>query len=215
MPRETSSEIKKNSIFDLFADDFSLDPSTAHPKLILSSDDRVVVVGSVRQNIPDGAQRFDVVMAVLGREGFASGRRYWEVSVGQRNCYGVGVASGSAQRRGRISFNPRNGYWGIMKNRRDQVFAMATPHVPLNLRTQLHSVGVLLDYEEGQISFYNPNTRSHIYTFSHNAFEGKLFPFILSCEDTAKDDGPIIISPAPEDVSWLEKLGGKSSKSPP
>ncbi|XP_048867499.1 putative leucine-rich repeat-containing protein DDB_G0290503 [Brienomyrus brachyistius] len=197
-------ELNEENDFKIKTDDFSMDPSTAHPKIILSSNNRVVVVGSVRQKIPDSAQRFDVIMAVLGKQGFASGRHYWEIHVGQRSCYGVGVALGSAQRQGSVSLNPNNGYWGIIKNRRDQVFAMATPRVPLNLRTLPHSVGVLLDYKKGQLSFYNSDTRSHIYTFTGNAFNGKLFPFILSCEDGAEDDGPIILSPAPEDVSWLE-----------
>ncbi|CAM2101608.1 unnamed protein product [Caretta caretta] len=57
----------------------TLDPDTAHPQLVLSADGKGVRRGHEQRDLPDNPERFDSVLSVLGREGFASGRCYWEV----------------------------------------------------------------------------------------------------------------------------------------
>ncbi|XP_069505735.1 E3 ubiquitin-protein ligase TRIM39-like isoform X2 [Ambystoma mexicanum] len=62
-----------------FADEVTLDPSSAHPWLIVSEDGRNVRLGDRDQELPDTAQRFDPHLYVLGRKKLSSGRHYWEV----------------------------------------------------------------------------------------------------------------------------------------
>lgn len=59
--------------------DITLDPYTAHPRLIISPDGKQVYCGERHQQIPDNPERFDRVVCVLAQQGFNSGRHYWEV----------------------------------------------------------------------------------------------------------------------------------------
>lgn len=59
--------------------DVTLDPLTAHPRLLISDDGKQVRCWDRYQPVPDGPERFDRVVCVLGRQAFSSGRHYWEV----------------------------------------------------------------------------------------------------------------------------------------
>lgn len=59
--------------------DITLDPNTAHPRLIVSMDGKQVHCGDRHQQVPDNPERFDRVVCLLARQGFRSGRHYWEV----------------------------------------------------------------------------------------------------------------------------------------
>uniref|UniRef100_A0A8C0GG59 Zinc finger protein RFP-like n=1 Tax=Chelonoidis abingdonii TaxID=106734 RepID=A0A8C0GG59_CHEAB len=62
----------------------TLDPETAHPKLLLSDDRKSVSLGGTQQNLPNNPERFDYWSCVLSCEGFTSGRHCWEVEVRDR-----------------------------------------------------------------------------------------------------------------------------------
>ncbi|MGH0158509.1 UNVERIFIED_CONTAM: hypothetical protein FKN15_035575 [Acipenser sinensis] len=155
--------------------DVTLDPYTAHPSLILSEDEKQVRLGGTRQTLPDNPQRFDPVVNVLGRQGFTSGRHYWQVDVGEKTKWELGVARESINRKGKITRSLKNGLW-IMWLRDGEYTALASPSITLPLSVKPRKVGMYLDYEEGQLSFYNVETRSHIYTFT-DTFTEKLYPY--------------------------------------
>ncbi|KAM9500841.1 butyrophilin subfamily 1 member A1-like [Clarias gariepinus] len=74
--------------------------------------------------------------------------------------------------------------------------ALADPSVPLTLRKKVEKVGVFVDYEEGLVSFYDVNSRSHIYSFTGQTFTEKLYPlFDPWLNDGGKNAAPLIISP--------------------
>ncbi|KAK6468549.1 hypothetical protein HHUSO_G33270, partial [Huso huso] len=174
--------------------DVTLDPDTANPYLILSEDRKQVSDGDTRQNLTDNPERFDPVVSVLGRQGFTSGRHYWEVEVGEKAQWYLGVARESINRKGKIQLDPNNGYWTVWQ-RDGEYKALADPSISLILSVKPRKVGVYLDYEAGQVSFYNVETRSHIYTFT-DTFTEKLYPYF--CPSTNKDGknaAPLIILP--------------------
>ncbi|XP_048039338.1 E3 ubiquitin-protein ligase TRIM11 isoform X2 [Megalobrama amblycephala] len=73
--------------------DVTLDLDTANPYLILSDDGKEVSHGDIKQDLPDNPERMDYIACVLGKEGFSSGRFYFEVQVKENTDWTLGVAS--------------------------------------------------------------------------------------------------------------------------
>ncbi|XP_041075906.1 butyrophilin subfamily 1 member A1-like [Polyodon spathula] len=167
------------------SDDVTLDPDTANPDLILSEDEKRVRCGYERQDLPNYPKRFDGWWCALGREGFTSGRHYWEVEVGGLRDWRLGVTRESAQRKGYKSLNTESGFWTLRLERGSELKALAVPYMPLPMSLIPQKVGVYLDFEEGQLSFYNVERRSHIYTFT-DTFNEKLYP-LFGTVDITKD----------------------------
>ncbi|XP_063043673.1 zinc-binding protein A33-like [Engraulis encrasicolus] len=157
--------------------DVILDPDTAQPSLILSADGKQVTHGYVRQNLPDTPKRFNPVVIVLGREGFSSGKFYYEVQVKGKTGWTIGVARESVNRKGHIIYEPENGYWGIW---------LRGPQ----------SVGVSVDYDAGLVSFYDADCGDHIYSFTNVSFTEKIYPFFSPYLNVGGENAePLVISP--------------------
>ncbi|KAM4643569.1 butyrophilin subfamily 1 member A1-like [Amazona ochrocephala] len=158
-----------------FEVDVTLDPTTAGPEVILSEDLKEASWGRPGLRWPDAPGRFDTDPCLLGREGFTSGRHYWELEATGR-FWAVGVALESVQRKGRVLFKPNTGIWGLQ--RYDELCVALT--APSNTSVPLCNgdIGVYLDYEVGEVSFYAVGRRRRIFTFSVGSFGGeKVFPY--------------------------------------
>ncbi|XP_026120564.1 E3 ubiquitin-protein ligase TRIM39-like isoform X2 [Carassius auratus] len=179
-----------------YAVDVTLDPDTAHPKLILSDDGKQVRHGDIRQKLPDKPERFDTCPCVLGKEGFSLGRFYFEVQVKGKTQWDFGVARESINRKGEITASPSDGYWTVWLRNGDEYKALEDRPVSLSLRVKPQRVGVFVDYEEGLVSFYDVESSSHIYSFTALSFTEKLYPYFSPCtNDGGKNSSPLIITP--------------------
>uniref|UniRef100_A0A8C4KLJ3 Tripartite motif containing 69 n=1 Tax=Dromaius novaehollandiae TaxID=8790 RepID=A0A8C4KLJ3_DRONO len=165
----------------------TLDPKTAHPNLVLSADLTSVRHDDVKQMLPNTPERFDSSIAVLGAEGFTSGKHYWEVEVEKKTKWTLGVVKASINRKKKPPLSPREGYWLIMLRNRNELKALDVPMKGLILRTGISKIGVYLDYEGGQVSFYEANEMSHIYTFM-DTFTEKLYPYFCPCLNEAGEN---------------------------
>ncbi|KAF4070179.1 hypothetical protein AMELA_G00296180 [Ameiurus melas] len=191
--KQKAEFIKKKK---LFAVDVTLDPDTAHPDLILSADGKQVTDGDTRHKFPDTPKRFNKCVCVLGKQSFSSGRFYYEVQVREKTEWNVGMAKKSINRKGDITLTPQSGFWTVVLRNENEYEACDDPPVPLTLREKLEKVGVFVDYEEGLVSFYDVKSSSHIYSFTAQSFNEKLYPFFSPCfNEGGKNSAPLIISP--------------------
>uniref|UniRef100_A0A4W5JQT7 Uncharacterized protein n=1 Tax=Hucho hucho TaxID=62062 RepID=A0A4W5JQT7_9TELE len=171
--------------------DVTLDPDTAHPKLTVSDDNKSVKFGDLRRE-RGTEKRFEEKQCVLGMEGYDTGTHYWEVDLGNKSQWSVGVAQ-DPENRNNIPMIPENGYWSIrLDNGVLKTVEKSSNFLPIELKPE--KLGVLVDYKEGKIVFFNVKKRCHIHSFL-GTFSKKLYPFfgpLIDCKEELK------ISPVPQ-----------------
>ncbi|KAM4554764.1 E3 ubiquitin-protein ligase TRIM21-like [Odontesthes bonariensis] len=176
--------------------DVTFDPDTANHFLNVSEDGKQVTHGNHKTFVTNKPQRFDHVLNVLAKEGFSSGKFYFEVQVKDKTQWDLGVASECINRKGDIRLSPKSGYWTIWLRKGKDFTANAGPAIHLHVREMPEKIGVFADYEDGEVSFYNVDARTCIYSFTGCTFTKKLFPFFSPCiNDGGKNAAPLIITP--------------------
>ncbi|KAM3591147.1 uncharacterized protein V6R79_023403 [Siganus canaliculatus] len=188
--QQLQSALKKLSI----QADVHLDPKTANRWLVLSADGRQVWDGDVEQTLTDVPERFDTAPCVLATRGFTTGRHYWEVYVGDKTAWDLGVARQSVSRKGVVTLCPEEGYWTVCLRKASEYRACAGQVELLSLAQRPQLVGVFLDYEDGTVSFCDAETKSHIYSYTRFQFTEALFPFFNpDLRDRHNNKSPLII----------------------
>ncbi|XP_028624133.1 probable E3 ubiquitin-protein ligase TRIML2 [Grammomys surdaster] len=159
----------------------TLDPDTAHPSLVLSEDLGSVGFGETPRTGPATRRRFDFSASVLAAESFKSGRHYWEVAVGQAAQWQVGICDCTEKK---DSIPGASGdkvlLMGSMMGS-DCTLWVFPPLRKICLRKQMYKVGIFLDCDCGQVSFYNVTEQSLIYSFSDLTFRGAVKPIFSLC----------------------------------
>nr|XP_056701874.1 E3 ubiquitin-protein ligase TRIM7-like [Euleptes europaea] len=143
----------------------TLDPDTAHPKLMLSEDRKSMTLEEKAQALPNNPERFDNHHAVLGREGFTGGRHFWEVIVENEDDWDVGVAKRSVKRKGRIPFT-----WSIGKA--GKFYYILGDNWPVHLCSEPRRIRVSLNYAGGQVSFFDADKATLLFMLSDVSFSG-------------------------------------------
>lgn len=189
--RLSKSELKT---IEKYTVDINLSPKTAHPSLSVSDDRKQVRHTDKHQEVPDHPKRFDRVTNILAKENFGSGRYYWEVEVGEKIEWHLGVVRQSINRKGKFTVCPANGFWTLNLKASGQYLANSLPVIQLPLDHRPKRVGVFLDYTEGRVSFYCGESGAHLYTFN-DSFTDRLHPFFSPGRlHGGKNAPPLILS---------------------
>ncbi|XP_054554642.1 butyrophilin-like protein 1 isoform X2 [Talpa occidentalis] len=146
----------------------TLDPGSCYGGIVLSQD---------RKSLKSSKDGNKEGYSACGLEGITSGRCYWEVEV--RNVHNTECALGVCREDEKTTFSipsPLKGIWII--GWYNNIF-LAFADTPLPLRQVPHRVGVFLDYDHGDISFYDMTDGSHIFSFPPESFSGTLFPYFV------------------------------------
>uniref|UniRef100_A0A3P8VDK0 Bloodthirsty-related gene family, member 30 n=1 Tax=Cynoglossus semilaevis TaxID=244447 RepID=A0A3P8VDK0_CYNSE len=156
-----------------------LNPLTAYPFLILSEDRKQVKRGEKLQFYRNSSLRFYVWSCVSGKEAFSCGRHYWEVFVGENKDWKLGVVTESAQRKGLFDMSPSNGYYAIWWSGSQLRALTAPPLTKVKNPQKLRQVGIFLDMDMGQVTFFNSKSGSEIYSFTGTSeFTERMFPLL-------------------------------------
>ncbi|KAM6185069.1 butyrophilin subfamily 1 member A1-like [Rhynchocyon petersi] len=162
----------------------TLAPDTAHPNLKVSENGKYVWIEDVPQDCETSThpERGDgeTIYSVLGQNRFTTGKHFWEVEVkmgaelGTR--WALGVCSDTVKRKGWFVESPEKNFW-VVAFTEGEVKALISNPESLSLRQQPHKIGIFLDWEAGDVSFYNMLDGSHIYSFTGITFCGNLHPY--------------------------------------
>ncbi|NXC44767.1 TRI27 protein, partial [Penelope pileata] len=149
----------------------TLDPGTAHPQLAVSADGSSVSWEEAGQDEGLGTEPF-----VLGREGIAAGRSCWEAEVAPKGSWAVGVARAAP----RTHESPEVELWsvGLCEG---QLWALSSlERTPLPQIRVPGRVRVSLDYERGEVAFFDAEKRALIFVFPAASFGGdSVHPWFL------------------------------------
>ncbi|KAJ8015402.1 hypothetical protein DPEC_G00025750 [Dallia pectoralis] len=169
----------------------TFDVDTAHPSIHVSRDRTIAVDCDVMAPCQPNSKRFLQCVNVLGTQGFQAGRHYWEVGVGTKAKWDLGVAVEGVNRRARVKLSPETGYWTLRLRHGDQYSAGTQPWTRLPVRCCPQRIGVFVDCEVRRVSFYNADDMSLLCSFS-NGPRGRVFPFFSPCiSDTNQKPQPI------------------------
>ena len=182
----------------------TFDPNAAAPWVSLS-DDLTSACHCDVPSLPDNPERFDRCVCVLGAEPFSSGCHCWEVNVGSKTRWDLGVLKESVCRKGVLTVNPAHGFWALALRDGGQYSACTMPWTRLTLKSKPSRVKVYLDYDKGEVSFYDSADMSLMYTFQ-GKFTERLLPYFSPCvSDAGRNAEPPKICPAK--VSVVTDIG--------
>ncbi|XP_069807971.1 E3 ubiquitin-protein ligase TRIM11-like [Dendropsophus ebraccatus] len=148
-----------------------LDANTAGHYILISDDRKTVSRTDIKQKRPNKSERFENYPQVMSSRGFSSGRHYWDVENRGSSWWMVGMCYPSIDRRegqSHVGYNNKSwclhGGWGCSNQ-----YSVIHDSNKFQLPDQISSdrFRICLDYEAGQLSFYELcDPIRHLHTFT-------------------------------------------------
>ncbi|XP_056617177.1 LOW QUALITY PROTEIN: E3 ubiquitin-protein ligase TRIM21 [Triplophysa dalaica] len=152
-----------------------LDPTTAHPKLIIASAGDRVTYTNVRKDVPEHEGCFDTTLNVLSVQSWNSGHHYWEVDVGEKIYWELGLTYPSIPRKAQkedcwLSCHS----WCLEYFYGDYTaWHGGTPH-PLSVLADFRRIGILCSFPRGLVTFAVVDNTTPLYSFRAGTFTDPL-----------------------------------------
>ncbi|XP_070275554.1 butyrophilin-like protein 1 isoform X2 [Myotis yumanensis] len=157
---------------------FDLAPVTLHLKTFHqnnSDTERKETLREETQDLSLSNKQGNGNLITLKVEGFMSWRYYWEVDIEDTNEWTLGIyeePTGSKGLQFRILEKKGCDYRALTCCLKKISLAE-----PLLIEKCPQKIVIFLDYEDGDISFYNMTDGSHIFSFTQLSFSGPLYPY--------------------------------------
>ncbi|KAI5105272.1 putative E3 ubiquitin-protein ligase MID2 isoform X2, partial [Silurus meridionalis] len=185
---------------------FKLDPKTAHKKLRLSNDCLTMEKDESSLKKSHTPERFSGTgsYGAAGNVFIDSGCHYWEVLLGASTWYTVGVAYKSAPKN---EWNGKNSSsWVFSRCNNNFLVRHNGKEMLVEVSPQLRRLGVLLDYDNNTLSFYDAMNSQHLHTFDISFLLPVAPTFMISNKSL------MILSglPVPDFVDCPEQQDGSS-----
>ncbi|XP_030431315.1 probable E3 ubiquitin-protein ligase MID2 isoform X2 [Gopherus evgoodei] len=145
---------------------FKLDPKMAHKKLKLSNDGLQMEKDESSLKKSHTPERFSSTgcYGAAGNIFIDSGCHYWEVMVGSSAWYAIGIAYKSAPKNEWIGKNSSS--WVFSRCSSNFVVRHNNKEMLVDVHPQMKRLGILLDYDNNILSFYDPASSLHLHTFN-------------------------------------------------
>ncbi|XP_031749162.1 E3 ubiquitin/ISG15 ligase TRIM25-like [Xenopus tropicalis] len=149
------------------ATDMSLDINTAANDVSVSEDGKMVSGSQTDQCHPQTPERFEF-RQVLSTKSFPSGRHYWDMEVSESELWGVGVAYPSIEREGpKYYIGNNNKSWALCVSDDNYLVKHDNIETPLPRKRSCRRIRISLDFEAGDLSFYELSEPiRHLHTFT-------------------------------------------------
>ncbi|XP_077119109.1 uncharacterized protein LOC143775153 [Ranitomeya variabilis] len=148
--------------------DILLDVTTAANNVLISDDLKTATWTREKQKRPETAERFKDYNQVMSRRGFISGRHYWDVEISRSGNWGVGMCYPSIDRRWWQSvIGNNNKSWVLWRFNNQYSVRHDSKEIRLPDNISSDRFRIYLDYEAGQLSFYELcDPIRHLHTFT-------------------------------------------------
>ncbi|XP_010177185.1 PREDICTED: fibronectin type III and SPRY domain-containing protein 2 [Mesitornis unicolor] len=150
---------------------FCLNEDTAHPLLAILDDGFTIACDELENpecDLPVYDNSFTRCIGILGSLIPFPGKHYWEVEVEEDTEYRIGVAFENTPRHGYLGAN--NSSWCmrhiITPSRHKYEFLHSGMTPDIRITVPPRRIGILLDYENCRLSFFNADIAQHLYTFN-------------------------------------------------
>ncbi|XP_077187460.1 E3 ubiquitin-protein ligase TRIM35 [Paroedura picta] len=177
---------------------FSFDPNTSAGRLSVSSDLTSISTGNYRLLV-DVPERFSAGLpCVLGSKSFSKGSHTWEVDIGGIDNWCIGVARKHCSYQWSFGSDSYLGFAYMYRMQGDcNKKCQSSKSILLGTGNgkDLKKVRVELDCDEGELSFYNAEHKSHIYTFHDNFAEVVPYFCICGVEDVESSSESLKLCP--------------------
>ncbi|KAM8972279.1 fibronectin type III and SPRY domain-containing protein 2 [Pelodytes ibericus] len=148
---------------------FHLNEETAHPLLSISDNGFTISCDEVESlaDLPYTCNSFTRSIAVMGSLIPYKGKHYWEVEADEHAEYRIGVAYEDTNRNGLIGAN--NTSWCFRhiitpaRHKFEFLHCGMSPDVRITILPS--RIGILLDYDQQKLSFFNMEIHQHLFTF--------------------------------------------------